>query len=168
MSLPETERIPELDRRWRPALMAFFMRRVHDRNEAEDLTQEVFLRLLNTEAGQARSDGYVFQIAANLLIDRGRAKRVRDRYARDLGAGDRAQIELLDPHAHASGTEQLALFAAALAEVPEPSRTMFILSRFENFTAVAIAQAYNLSESAVKQRLARTIAFLLKRMRGER
>ncbi len=37
----------ELDRSFRGPLVAYFMKRVNSRNEAEDLTQEVFIRLLN-------------------------------------------------------------------------------------------------------------------------
>ena len=37
----------ELDRSFRGPLLAYFLKRVKNRNEAEDLTQEVFIRLLN-------------------------------------------------------------------------------------------------------------------------
>src|SRR3984893_2747394 len=62
----------ELDRSFRGPLVAYFLKRVKNRNEAEDLTQEVFVRLLNhpdKNNGQT-IEGYVFTIAANLLRDR--------------------------------------------------------------------------------------------------
>ena len=54
----------ELDRSFRGPLVAYFLKRVKSRNEAEDLTQEVFVRLLNhpdKNNGQT-IDGYVFTI----------------------------------------------------------------------------------------------------------
>jgi DNA-directed RNA polymerase specialized sigma24 family protein len=63
-----------LDDRFRKPLMAYFLRRVGDRSEAEDLTQEVFVRLTR-HPDRPSGDGaeaYVFMIASNLLKDRGR------------------------------------------------------------------------------------------------
>ena len=63
----------QLNRRFRPALMAFFLRRIGNHAEAEDLTQEVFARLMAMGAENLhQADAYVFQMAANLLRDRGR------------------------------------------------------------------------------------------------
>ena len=44
-SAPKNEVWDDLDRRFRAPLTAYFHRRLHDRGEAEDLTQEVFVRL---------------------------------------------------------------------------------------------------------------------------
>src|ERR1700743_3338053 len=68
----------ELDRNFRGPLVAYFMRRVRDQHEAEDLTQEVFVRLVNQkDVDPARTKSYVFTIAANLLRDRARRAAVR-------------------------------------------------------------------------------------------
>src|SRR5580692_12721017 len=100
----------ELDRAFRGPLLAYFLKRVKSRNEAEDLTQEVFVRLLNhpdKNNGQT-IDGYVFTIAANLLRDR--AKSV-------AAAHDRRNqsLERLD--------EQDA-FSASLVEDRSPERVL--------------------------------------------
>jgi hypothetical protein len=50
--------------------MAFFLRRVQSHAEAEDLTQEVFARLLVGKGTTDQPDVYVFRIAQNLLVDR--------------------------------------------------------------------------------------------------
>src|SRR3546814_12718639 len=57
-----------LNQRFRPALMSFFLRRIHNFAEAEDLTQDVIVRISERAAtiDAARPDAYVFQIAANL------------------------------------------------------------------------------------------------------
>ena len=63
----------ELDRTFRGPLLAFFLKRVRNRNEAEDLTQEVFVRLLHhPDRNNGRTIyGYVFTIAANLRVSSG-------------------------------------------------------------------------------------------------
>src|SRR5688572_25089955 len=66
--------------RYRPALIRFFQRRsTFFASEAEDLTQEVFLRLLQrSRSGEiARVEGYIFQIASSVLVDRARSAASR-------------------------------------------------------------------------------------------
>src|SRR3546814_624208 len=54
--------VGQLNRRFRPGLMAFFLRRVGNHAEAEDLTQEVFVRLADTDTAQMQSpDAYIFR-----------------------------------------------------------------------------------------------------------
>jgi len=157
----------QLNRRWRPALMAFFLRRVRNPAEAEDLTQEVFVRMLNS-AETAPPDVYVFQIAQNLLVDRARRTKVRDRYRdRALAEADR-DFDFLDPHRLAESREQWATFVEALGDLPERMRTMFILYRIENMSQDAIGASYGISASAVKQQVAKAMALLAKKMRDVR
>ena len=68
----------ELDARFSRPLMSFFLRRIKDRSLAEDLTQDVLLKVVRAaEKGQIeRADSYVFKVAINLLRDqRRRAQR---------------------------------------------------------------------------------------------
>jgi DNA-directed RNA polymerase specialized sigma24 family protein len=63
--------LEDLCRRFRPALVAYFLRRVSDPAEAEDLAHDVLLRLTGIPPEQLKSaDAYVFQVATNLLKDR--------------------------------------------------------------------------------------------------
>ncbi|MEJ0038327.1 MAG: sigma factor [Gammaproteobacteria bacterium] len=69
----------QLDKRFRLPLLAYFGRRVGSSAEAEDLTQDVFERVLKSlEVRPVQNpEALVFQIAVNLLRDR--ARRVRRR-----------------------------------------------------------------------------------------
>jgi len=71
----------DLGRRWRPVLLAYFLRRVRNHAEAEDLTQELIAKLLGRGRGRGRGGGggdfdsaeaYILQMASNLLADRAR------------------------------------------------------------------------------------------------
>lgn len=154
-----------LNRRWRPALMAFFLRRIYNRAEAEDLTQEVFVRMLRNAEGGAQPDAYVFEIAANLLADRARKAKVRERYRESVSHDPEREIDWLDPHNVAVGHERMATFASALEQLPERTRTIFILYRVENLSQDVIGATFGISASAVKQQVAKAMAFLAKRMR---
>jgi len=153
--------------RLRPALMAFFLRRVRNHSEAEDFTQDVFVRVVNIGAGE-RSDAYVFQVAQNLLIDRSRKGIVRGRYREALHHETAQETDSLDPHRIAESREQLSALVAALSELPERTRTMFILFRMENMSQEAIGASYGISASAVKQQIAKAMAALTKKMRDGR
>ena len=155
----------QLNRRWRPALMAFFLRRIHNRAEAEDLTQEVFARMLRSDETGVQADAYIFEIAANLLTDRARKAKVREKYRESVGRDPDRDVDWLDPFHVAVGRERMATFAAALDQLPERTRTIFILYRIENLSQEAIGATYGISASAVKQQVAKAMAFLAKRMR---
>src|SRR5689334_15656655 len=70
----EAAELAALVDRYGVALRSFIARRLNDRSEAADLAQEVFLRLLKRrqDAPIDNIEGYLFQIAANLLRERGR------------------------------------------------------------------------------------------------
>src|SRR3546814_4660901 len=68
----------DLGRRWRPVLLAYFLRRVRNHAEAEDLTQELLAKLVSLDGSALDSpEAYIFQMASNLLADRARRFRVR-------------------------------------------------------------------------------------------
>src|SRR5690349_5132752 len=81
----------EVDLHWRSLRMSFFLRRVGDRYEAEDLTQETFARSARRIArlDNANIKSYLFTIGANLL---------RDRARRAVTHRSSAHDSLSDPH----------------------------------------------------------------------
>src|SRR5262245_7121532 len=87
--------LDRFDRRYRPALMSFFLRRLHNPVEAEDLTQEVLARLATGGSAMQNADAYVFQAAANLLRDRMRREQVRGDYKASVAADETAEADVL-------------------------------------------------------------------------
>lgn len=157
-----------LSRRFRPALMAYFLRRVVGHAEAEDLTQEVFARLASMDATSIESsEAYVFSIAGNLLRDRGRRDKVRSDYLQRALAEEGVGVDLLDPARIASGQQSIERLARALRALPELTRSVFILHRLENLGRAEIAQAFGLSGSSVDRHLVRALAALAQCVEGE-
>lgn len=162
IQLEEThEDLDHLTRRFRPVLMAFLLRRVRSHADAEDMTQEVFARLASQGRLQMRSpEGYLFQIAANLLRDRSRRMSVRNAYRLDVAQRDGLEIDPLDPLRITGDREALALLCTAVADLPERTRNIFILNRLENIDRRVLADSYGISLSTVDRELARAMAVL--------
>lgn len=158
-----------MSQRFRPALIAFFLRRIRNHSEAEDLTQEVLLRVTQRGAtiDATRPDAYVFQIAANLLRDRGRRHQVRAAYQAGLGATEANWVEERDPDRVLQAKESLATVLAALRQLPERTRTIFVLFRLENMKQREIADMLGISVRTVEQHVVRASVHLRDRFGSE-
>jgi len=158
MGAPAEHDLSEISRRLRPGLMAFFLRRVRDHAEAEDLTQEVFARLTASEmAGTKDPEAYMFRVAGNLLADRGRRAKVRATYNRGLAVTEDIGVETLDPERFLAGKEAIDRIEAALCDLPERTRAIFLLFRLEGVRRREIAWHYGISESAVDKHLTKAM-----------
>jgi RNA polymerase sigma factor (sigma-70 family) len=157
--------VGEINRRLGRALTAFFARRVHNLAEAEDLTQEVFLRIArNLTVEVPVADAYIFQIAANLLRDKARREKVRSHYRDARALDDWLGIDPLDPQRVAEGREDLRLVARTIADLPDKTRRIFTLYRIENIDKRTIAETFGLSVRMVEIHVQRALAVLAARM----
>lgn len=162
----------ELDRLRRP-LLAFFIRRVSNSVEAEDLTQDVFERVLKTLSHEPvrNAEALVFQIAVNLLRDRARRHRTHGAAEPlpDDGVQDFSAALAVDftPERVVIGERTLEEVHAALSELGDRTRAMFYLYRLENLKVREIAAIYGISASAVEKQLSRALLHLTRRLRGE-
>jgi RNA polymerase sigma-70 factor (ECF subfamily) len=164
---PAHNDLEALNRRMRSALLAFFARRVGSASEAEDLTQEVFIRLARSDGADIDCpDAYVFQIAANLLRDRARREKVRADYREAKRLEDYIDIDPLDPFRFAAGRQDLSHMARALAELPEKTRRIFTLYRIEAIDKRAIAESFGLSVRMVELHVQRAMTALFEKMGG--
>lgn len=162
----------ELDRRFRAPLMAYFVKRVRDRGDAEDLTQEVFIRLTRhpDKPSSDSADAYVFMIASNLLKDRGRHNISRKTSAhRSLSdtsesfATPHNLVEDRTPERVIAARQTLSSVLSALGELNDRTRKIFILSRLENMHHRDIAALFGISVSAVEKHVMRAISHLTAR-----
>jgi RNA polymerase sigma-70 factor (ECF subfamily) len=159
-----------LNARFRGPLMAFFLRKVRHREDAEDLTQETFARLLaSPQAADLNSaEAFVFKVATNLLRDRARRQSVRGWQVPVPEEGNPEEtseglVEDRAPERVLLGREELALALRALNELGERTRDIFILARLENMKQKEIAALFGLSVSTVEKHLIRATQHLAKR-----
>ncbi|SEH19262.1 RNA polymerase sigma-70 factor, ECF subfamily [Sphingopyxis sp. YR583] len=149
------------DPRLRMALTAFFFRRVGSSAEAEDMTQEVFVRLAQQGERSVRSaDSYIFAIAANLLRDKARRDRVRATYREEKRLEDYVGVDPLDPHRIASGRERLGKLARSLETLPDKTRRIFVLCRIENIDKATVAESFGLTIRMVEIHIRRALEHL--------
>lgn len=166
-ALHDRQAIAELSLRYGQAVRRFFSRRLRDGADVEDLTQEVFARLLKrAELGEiANIEGYLFHTAANLLRERARkaARRPGDApaFSDEEFAPDH---EDFTPERILLGREAYARMVEALQELPERARTIFVLNRFEELSAAEIARRLGVSVSTVEKDMMRAIAHLKARL----
>jgi RNA polymerase sigma factor (sigma-70 family) len=166
-AVDDRHRVADLSVRYGPAVRRFFSRRLRDGGDVEDLTQEVFARLLKrAELGAIDNiEGYLFHTAANLL--RERARRRARRHADAENALDETvldQGEEFSPERILLGREAYGRMVAALQELPERARTIFVLNRFEELAAPAIARRLGVSVSTVEKDMMRAVGHLRARL----
>jgi RNA polymerase sigma-70 factor (ECF subfamily) len=174
-NLPPDELRRELGARFRRPLMTFFLRRIKDRSLAEDLTQDVLLKVVRAcGRGQiARADSYVFKVAINVL---------RDHHRRALRAGpivflpieedldghlESQLVETISPERVLLSEESLADVLRSLEELGELTRKIFILFRLENMKQKDIAALYGIGQSTVEKHVVRAVVHLAKRFGHE-
>lgn len=164
------ELLAQLDRRFRSPLLAYFGRRVRSNSEAEDLTQDVFERVLRSlEHGPIlNAEALVFRIAVNLLRDRARKvhthgieEPIPAEAVTDLA--DALTVDL-SPERVVLGEKALEEALSALNELGERTRAMFYLYRFENLKVREIADMFGISVSGVEKHLDRALVHLTRRL----
>src|SRR5688500_7184505 len=98
MAATKVSQMMLLSREFRPALMAFFLRRIKNHAEAEDLTQEVFVRLARQNDQEIENaSAFIFHIASNLLRDKIRRSKSALNYRSSMGEIDAQRVDNLDP-----------------------------------------------------------------------
>ena len=153
----------ELMERYGTAIRRFFARRVHDRSDVDDLTQQVFERLLKRAAltSMVNVQGHLFQITADLLAEWTQTLARRTSVMRRGGSHDVANpadsIEDSRADRIVPNREASARMVIALWELPARVRAVFVLSRFEEMKAREIAARLDLSIGAVEQDMQRAI-----------
>lgn len=161
--------LAHLDSRYRLALLAYFGRRVRSAAEAQDLTQDVFERVLRSlEHGPIRNaEALVFRIAVNLLRDR--ARKIRSHGVEEPlpseAVADFAEAftEYLSPERVVLGERALQEALSALDELGERTRAIFYLYRFEQLKVREIADLYGISASGVEKQISRALLHLTRR-----
>lgn len=165
VSAQDAELLKNLYARFHGTLIRYFERRVREHVDTQDMAQEVFVRLLGRRPLSAiqRPEGYLFEIAASVLRDRARKRAVRhaqvhDSYDETLHAVEDASLERVS-----MDREALQAVVRALKELPERTRTIFILHRMEDLPQDEIARRLGISVSAVEKHMIKAVTYLMER-----
>jgi RNA polymerase sigma-70 factor (ECF subfamily) len=150
-----------------PAIRSYFTKRA-PRSEVEDLTQEVCARLLARPSldGIANLEGYLFQVAANVLATKGRRERVRHVAAHVELTELHHPVEENSPERILMQREVLKAMAEMVQELPPRTRDAFVLHRFEEMTYETIARRMGVSVSAVEKHIIKALRLLTARFKA--
>ena len=169
MAEPATRELTDFDtvvQLYQPAIFRFILASLRDRDAAETLTQECFLKAYRGRAGfrgDASVKTWLMRIAVNLLRDHLSSARLKfwrhtQRSSVDLSV---AQTWLADrrssPEAAATAKQQLAAIWSAVGSLSQGQRTVFLLRFVEDMDILEIAAATGLKEGTVKIHLFRAL-----------
>src|SRR3954463_4005579 len=154
-----------LARHERP-VWSFLRRSVGDATLAEDLLQEVFLRVVKARdewKGESKFSTWVYAIARNLCIDH--ARRAVHRDASSLDAPTRPDGDTTETlhdrvaaperiaDAEAAGRQVAGRIDAAIAGLPDDQREVFLMREVMDMPFAEIAALVGASEPTVKSRM---------------
>ncbi|MBS1841243.1 MAG: sigma-70 family RNA polymerase sigma factor [Acidobacteria bacterium] len=155
--------------RYRTPLVNFLYRMVRSRERAEDLAQEVFLRVYRAREDyepSAKFTTWLFRIATNLALN-----SVRDhRYEKleismdapivaDAEDGEERMMEVADEHPdieqHLVDEVRKKMIRHAIEKLPEKQRAAVLLHKYQELDYAEISKILQCSESALKSLLFR-------------
>jgi len=172
VELQDFDRIVQLH--W-PRVFRFVLASVRDRDAAQTLTQDCFLRAYRGRArfrGDSSVNTWLMRIAVNLVRDFSRNRRLQFWRSAQAPNIDHGTIIEGVPHGGISAEktavlkEQVQAVWAATEALPERQRTVFILRFVEDMDLLEIAASMGLTEGAVKVHLFRALKSVRKRIRS--
>lgn len=148
-----------LYRRHRGALYRFVLRAIKHRSTAEELFQEIWIRVIESRsryAPQARFTTWLYTIAHNLLVDHWRRKGLT---LVDLDSAPEVQ-SADNPARQAEAREALHRLLRAIDALPPAQREAFLLHEEAGMSVADIAAVTKTGEEAAKSRLRYAMAKL--------
>jgi RNA polymerase sigma-70 factor, ECF subfamily len=174
----DPELLDHLIETYQHRLMRYLMFLTNKREVAEDLFQEVWIRVLRRGSqynGKARFDTWIFTIARNLVIDLSRKRTMASLDEMREGGEDERPFEVAQdapsPLEQFRGREDAAELAAVMMTLEPSYREVLTLRFHEELSLEEIAAVTRAPLSTVKSRLYRGLASLKPRLihlRGQR
>jgi RNA polymerase sigma factor (sigma-70 family) len=162
--------VREMVARKLPRLLALATRMLGDREEANDVAQETFVRIWKEASrwkqGQARFDTWLHRVALNLCYDRLRAKKRYDTTGQD-DADEVIDLAPL-PDERMSQGERNERVKRALAALPARQREALVLQYYQELSNVEISQLMGITVEALESLLSRARRTLRTRLAAER
>jgi RNA polymerase sigma-70 factor (ECF subfamily) len=150
--------------RHRGGLFRFILRQCPSRGEAEEIFQEVWMKLIEARTRyrvEARFSTYLYHIAVNRLIDRSRRKsNVPATSLADCPDDIAVAKPTDDPLSRAAARQELARVLATLGELPPEQRQAFLLHEEGGLSVGEIADVTRVGPETAKSRLRCALAKL--------
>jgi RNA polymerase sigma-70 factor (ECF subfamily) len=163
--------------KYRKPIIHFMFRMVHNQAVAEELAQEVFLRVYRsreTYRAEARFSTWLYRIATNLGVNHARDTRHErsastvylDQPDADTGTTPDVADETPSVEADMLRRERMNAIRQHVMTLPERQRTAVLMHKYEGLDYKQIGDVLKLSESATKSLLFRAYQTLRERLKG--
>src|SRR5690242_12673513 len=160
----QVARLAVLFERYHRSLFRYFVSMSGHREQAEDLVQDVFFRMLRYRASYDPNQSFtawMYQIARNASVDQAQKRRgevvgieeFNDRRPEPVSASP-------GPEESAARVQDLALLKRALERLPAEKREILVLSRFQGMKYEDIAAVLGCEPGTVKVRVYRAMRAL--------
>jgi RNA polymerase sigma factor (sigma-70 family) len=149
--------VERLFREHNEALIRFLRGRVGSHNEALEVAQEAYVRLLSLDQPGAVSylRAFLFKTAANIAIDRRRRNQNFDKVA-----GRQLFTELTEnrtPERQLSGEQTLRHLGALIESMPPKCREAFVMNQIQGLDVASIANRLGITDSMVRKYVVRAL-----------
>jgi RNA polymerase sigma factor (sigma-70 family) len=163
--------VAELFQEHNRALVSYLTSRLRSEQEAKEVAQEAYLRLLQRPEPGAPGllRAYLFKIATNLAVDRLRHRQVRQRSAEQPELSGKLHpigAEMDDPARQVLAREQAQLLLGFLQELPIKCREVMTLHRFEGYSQRDAATRLNISERMLRRYVTYAMVYCHLRLEG--
>lgn len=140
------------------SLRSYFARRVSI-EDAEDLVQEVFLKLQSSKFIRPieNVEGYIFATARNVLIDFSRSTKGSKAYSFETWSEAYEPADALSPERIAIGHEEFRRVMQTIINLPPRTRQAFEMHRFQNLTYQEISERMGIKKDSVKDLMHRAL-----------
>lgn len=158
----------------RDALGRFLQARLGTSGDVEDLLQDLYLKVaaLDPATEVRESRAFLYRLASNQMMDRWRSgqRSVARDAAWRLANHTIGPVEDVDdaPSAEAvvAGRQKLAALTAAVAQLPDKTRTVFSLHKFEGLSYAEVAIRLEISRSSVEKHMMDALRVLSAKVRS--
>lgn len=158
------EVVDRLFREHNQTLLRFLAAKLHSPQDAKEIAQEAYVRLLNLDAPDAVSylRAFLFKTASNLAIDRLRSRQAETRRLH-MEFFEERETEP-DPELHALASEELRSIESSLERLPANCRQAFLLSRFDGLSCAEISRRMRIPERTVRHYIVEAIVYCRSRL----
>jgi RNA polymerase sigma-70 factor (ECF subfamily) len=156
----------------RPTLIRFLAARAGSMAQAEDLAQELYLKLAARDraAEVGNPNAMLFRMALNLMVDRARVEAraaARDTAWREVARAQVGGVDVADEPAAddaVASAQRLAQLVAAVADLPPQAGRAFRLHKLEGLSHAETARVMGLSVKAVEKHVSAAVRALAARL----
>lgn len=156
-----------LFRQYYDELVRYLTVKLRSRDQAQDVVQETFLRVLaqDSSAPIDQPRAFLYKTALNLTVDQFRQRQRRAEESLDAEMAQPALIAPAEQETVVAAKEQVRLLYEALMELPPRCRHVFLLHKFKDRSHAEIAAHLGISISMVEKHILKATAFCRERFK---